>query len=338
MKDIPDGDARAKFFAARPTDDCDLRVRIGTLVLQNPVMPASGCFGPELGRLIPVAELGATVTKTVFYDRRGGNLPHRITEVPGGMVNSVGIPSRGPDGYRSLLHTQYRDLGVPVIVSVGAHRPAEYASVISLLSGAGEAYELNVSCPNLDSDGIEIGADPQAISTAVLAAREVTDRPLIVKLSPMVPFIADCADAAQSAGADAVCVSNSVPALPVDRATRMPALGNVVGGLSGPAIKPIVLRLVWQAARAVRIPVIACGGIETAADALDYMRLGATAVQVGTASFARPFAAVEIVRGLRGHCVAAGASRLSDILAADAGPRRDQPSTGAPTVAPFPAR
>jgi dihydroorotate dehydrogenase (NAD+) catalytic subunit len=310
----PAHDARAEFFAGRPASACDLTVTIGSLVLENPVMPASGCFGPELGRLIPACELGATVTKTVFRSGRGGNPPHRVTELAGGVINSIGIPSRGPSGYLRLLHGQYRGLGVPVIVSVGGHRPSDYAATITELSGAGDAYELNVSCPNIDRDGVEIGADPDAIAAAVLAAKQATDAPLIVKLPPMVASIADCATAAQQAGADSVCVANSVPALPVDPCTHSPALGNVVGGLSGPAIKPIVLRLVWLAARAVQIPVIACGGIESATDALDYMRLGATAVQVGTASFARPFATVEIVRELRRRCDSAGAYRLSDLL------------------------
>lgn len=291
-------DAREAFFAARPGGDGTLAATIGSLSLKNPVMPASGCFGPELGRLIPACELGAAVTKTVFRDPRSGNPPHRVTEVPAGMINSVGIPSQGPAGFLGTLYGQYQELGVPVIISVGAHRPAGYAATIRELAGAGDAYELNVSCPNLDRDGMEIGTDPAAIAAAVAGARRATGLPLIVKLSPMVTSIADCATAAQDAGADAVCVCNSIPVLPLDRRTRAPVLGNTIGGLSGPAIKPIVLRLVWLTARAVQIPVIACGGIETAADALEYMSLGAAAVQIGTASFARPFAAVEIARDL----------------------------------------
>ncbi|MDJ0323979.1 dihydroorotate dehydrogenase [Cryobacterium sp. PH31-AA6] len=312
----PPTDARAAFFAARPAipGTVDLTVRIGTLTLANPVMPASGCFGPALGRLIPVEELGAVVTKTVFGTPRGGNAAHRLTEIHAGMVNSVGIPSRGAAGYLTDLHPRYTELGVPVIISVGAHRPGEYAPVISDLHGAGDAYELNVSCPNLDRLGTDIGADPDAILTVVRAARRVTDKPLIVKLPVLASSIAECALAAQEAGADAVCVANSIPALPLQPYTRSPALGNIIGGLSGPSIRPIVLRLVWLAARAVEIPVIACGGIETADDALDYFSVGARAVQVGTANFGRPFAMVEIVRALQQRCADNEAVGIRDLI------------------------
>ncbi|TAM70068.1 MAG: dihydroorotate dehydrogenase [Microbacteriaceae bacterium] len=292
-------DARSAFFAEGPESAPrpDLSVRIGDLTLTNPVMPASGCFGPELGRLIPVTELGALVTKTVFAEPRGGNPAHRLTEIRAGMVNSVGIPSEGPRGYLRHLHPDYLEFGVPVVVSVGGHRTTEYARIIEEMSGAGDAYELNVSCPNLDSEGTDIGADPRAIDQAVARARAVTQRPLIVKLPAMTSSIATCARAAEAAGADAVCVSNSVPVLALGPSGQ-PELGNIVGGLSGTAIRPIVSRLVWLAARAVRIPVIACGGIESASDAMDYFSLGASAVQVGTANFARPWAMVAISREL----------------------------------------
>jgi dihydroorotate dehydrogenase (NAD+) catalytic subunit len=309
-------DARRAFFAARPEPSAlvDLSVRIGTLTLANPVMPASGCFGPALGRLIPVTELGAVVTKTVFGTPRGGNPAHRLTEIRAGMVNSVGIPSRGAAGYLTDLHPHYQALGVPTIISVGGHRPSEYASVVRDLDGRGVAYELNVSCPNLDRHGADIGSDPDAIREVVRSVRRVTDKPLIVKLPVLVSSIADCAVAAQKAGADAVCVANSIPALPLEPYTRSPALGNTIGGLSGPSIRPIVLRLVWLAARALEIPVIACGGIETVDDALDYFSVGASAVQVGTANFGRPFAMVEIVRALQDRCQADGAANISDLI------------------------
>lgn len=317
-------DARAAFFAAAADRAApglpavDLSMRIGTLTLRSPVMPASGCFGPELGALIPVAELGAAVTKTVFGSARGGNPVHRLTEVPAGMVNSVGIPSRGPAGYLAELHPRYAALGVPTIISVGGQRTTEYAPVVAALGEHGAAYELNVSCPNLDRNGTDIGSDPAAIREVVAAVRRVTDKPLIVKLPVLVASIADCARAAAEAGADAVCVANSIPAMPLDALTRRPSLGNVIGGLSGPAIKPIVLRLVWLAARAVQIPVIACGGVGSVEDALDYFSVGASAVQVGTASFARPFAAVEVHRGLRQRCGDAGVGSIRELLALEA--------------------
>jgi len=279
-------------------------------------MPASGCFGPELGVLGAVEGIGATVTKTVFLDERGGNTPDRLTETPAGMFNSVGIPSRGPAGYLRELHPKYRALGVPVITSIGAHRTAGYAEVLKQLAGASDAYELNVSCPNLDNQGVEIGADPEAIGEAVSLARAVASAPLIVKLSPMVSSIGECASAAEAAGADAVCVANSVPALPVDARTLAPALGNTVGGLTGPLIRPIVLRLVWLASQAVEIPVIACGGVESAQDALEYFSVGAAAVQVGTATFAHPRAMSAIAAELIRISAAHGAQTIAQTVSA----------------------
>ena len=309
-------DSRADFFAVR--SDCagsvDLSVRLGSLVLDVPVMPASGCFGPELGRLIPIGEVGATVTKTVFAGSRGGNPAHRLTEVAAGMVNSVGIPSRGARGYLEHLQSAYEALEVPTIISVGGHRPDEYAPIVVELGDAGAAFELNVSCPNLDRDGVDIGADPEAITRVVSAVRDVTDRPLIVKLPAMTSSIAECAIAAEAAGADALCVANSIPALPIDPLTRRPALGNVIGGLSGPSVRPIVLRLVWLASRAVGIPIIACGGVESADSALEYFSVGASAVQVGTANFARPFVMVDIVRELKTRCRLAEVSTIAQLL------------------------
>ena len=310
--------SRRQFFNARPASSIDLGVAIGALRLRNPVMPASGCFGPELGRMIPSDELGAAVTKTVFHGSRGGNPVHRLTEINTGMVNSVGIPSRGPAGYLEDLHPLYSELDTPTIISVGGHRVHEYAPIVEELSTAGAAYELNVSCPNLDRDGRDIGADPQAVLDVVRQVREVTDKPLIVKLPAMVASIAECAIAAEQGGANAVAVSNSIPSLPIDRASRRPALGNVVGGLSGPAIRPIVTRLVWLSARVIDIPVIACGGIETVDDAIDYFSVGASAIQVGTANFARPYAMVKIARELERRCVSVGATSIEGLLMAGA--------------------
>ncbi|QAY58565.1 dihydroorotate dehydrogenase [Microbacterium protaetiae] len=292
-----------------------LPVQIGSLRLENPVMPASGCFGPELARLGSLAGIGATVTKTVFLDERGGNSPNRITEGPSGMFNSVGIPSTGPRGYLETLHPRYREIGVPVITSVGAHTTAGYAHVLEMLGDAADAYELNVSCPNLDKHGVEIGADPVAIEEAVALACVATDRPLIVKLSPLVSSIGDCARAAQNGGAAAVCVSNSVPVLPVDPRSMNPALGNMIGGLSGPRIRPIILRLVWLVSQAIQIPVIGCGGIESASDALEYISVGASAVQVGTAGFSHPRALARIAADLVRLADEHGTTSLREVVA-----------------------
>lgn len=309
-------DSRAEFFRDRPdvAENIDLSWRIGSLLLANPVIPASGCFGPELGRLIPVKELGATITKTVFAERRGGNPAHRLSEIPAGMVNSVGIPSKGPAGYLETLHPHYEALGAPVIISVGGHRPLDYAPVVAQLSDAGAAYELNVSCPNLDRDGTDIGADPAAVERVVRTVREVTEKPLIVKLPAMTSSISDIAQAAEAAGADALCVANSLPVLPIDPVTHRPALGNIIGGLSGPTVRPVILRLVWLAAKTVNIPVIACGGIETVDDALEYFSVGARAVQVGTANFSKPFAMVDIVRALEQRCRSLGVATTAQLV------------------------
>ncbi|WP_343448331.1 dihydroorotate dehydrogenase [Micromonospora oryzae] len=295
----------------------DLSVRIRGLALASPVMPASGCFGPELGRLLPMRELAAAVTKTVFLQARAGNPAHRLTEIPAGVVNSVGIPSRGPRGFLTHQYPDYQALPAPTIVSIGGHAPAEYEQVAEQLGGAGAGYELNVSCPNLDTDGRDIGSDPAALFETVARVRAVTDKPVIAKLPVMVASIAECARAAQEAGADAVCVANSVPSLPLEPGSVRPALGNRVGGLTGPHIRPIVLRLVWLAAKAVDVPVIACGGIATADHALEYLSVGASAVQVGTANFSRPTAMVDVVRGLRSRCHAAGVTTLSALLRTD---------------------
>lgn len=299
--------------ATPPAITPDLSTPIGSLTLANPVMPASGCFGPELAPMMACEQLGAVVTKTVFAEARGGNPSHRLSEIPSGMINSVGIPSHGPAGYLARLHPGYRRLGAPVIISVGGHRESDYAPIVAVLSDAADAFELNVSCPNLDADGRDIGSDPAAITAVVSQARRETALPLIVKLPPMVASIAECAQAAEAAGADAVCVSNSIPVLALDDRTRRPILGNVVGGLTGPSIKPIVQRLVWQSARAVGIPVIACGGVMTADDALDYISLGASAVQVGTLTFSRPSAMVDIVHELHDRLAVHGARRLQEL-------------------------
>lgn len=276
----------------------DLGFHIGKFLLRAPIMPASGCFGPELGRLISVDELGAVVTKTVFADRRAGNPPKRISETYAGMVNSVGIPSIGLDGFLKTLAPQYHSLPAPTIISIGGFSASDFSYLAGVLSEHTEAFELNVSCPNLEQVGHEIGSDPGLIHEVVQAVRRATDRALIVKLSPMVTSIAECAIAAQTAGADALCVSNSIPCLPIDPKSWQPILGNGVGGLSGPSIKPIILRLVRQAYNAVEIPIIGCGGIVELSDVLEYIAAGASAVQLGTINFSRPAAMVDIARQL----------------------------------------
>lgn len=293
----------------------DLSVRIGGLTLANPVMPASGCFGPELAGLLPTHRLGAVVTKTVFARPRPGNPAHRVTEGAYGMLNSVGIPSRGAAAFVRDGLRAYRELGPPVVVSVGGLSEAEYWTVTEELAGAGHAaLEVNVSCPNLERGGVPIGADAGAVRRVVAGVVARADTPVLVKLAPDLAAIDASARAAADAGAAAVTVCNSFPSLAVDPGTRAPRLGNGVGGLSGPSVKPMVLRMVWQAARAVDIPVIGCGGIACADDVAEFLVAGASAVQVGTATFARPFAMAEIVDELPAVARRLGVTRLTDLI------------------------
>jgi dihydroorotate dehydrogenase (NAD+) catalytic subunit len=263
-------------------------------------MPASGCFGPELAQLVPVELLGAVVTKTIFTRPRAGNPAHRLAESSGGMLNSVGIPSPGVDEFRRRVLPAYRRLGPKVVVSLGGLSVSDYFDVTDALSDeAIDAFEVNVSCPNLGHGGLELGSSPATVEqiTRGVVARAV-GRPVIVKLTPNVASVPDLGRAAEAAGADAVTVANTLVGMVLQRDTRKPVLGNNTGGVSGFIVRPIVLRMVWQTAAAVSIPVVASGGITSVDDVLDYLAVGATAVQVGTATFARPSTMVEIVAAL----------------------------------------
>lgn len=264
-------------------------VVLGRLRLGGPVMPASGCFGPELAGLTDMSRLGAVVTKTVFSAQRSGNPEHRLSDLPGAMLNSVGIPSQGTDYFLDVTLPKYAALGPPVIVSVGGLTRDEYRRVVTELYDAPcAALELNVSCPNLEEGGPEIGSDPGRVREIVAEARATTALPLLVKLPPMVSSIEATVVAAAEGGADAVTVANSLPALALSGLSRQPALGNVDGGLTGAAIMPVTLRLVRDAVAADCLPVVGCGGIFSTKDALDYLAVGAQAVQIGTATFHDP--------------------------------------------------
>lgn len=292
-----------------------LTVRIGDLTLANPVMPASGCFGPELGGIIPLERLGALVTKTVFSGIRSGNRAHRLTESANGMLNSVGIPSLGKAGFVKHLLPGYLAPQVPLIISIGGLALEEYWAVTEeLFDVPYAALEVNVSCPNLEQGGLEVGADPRQVEMVIKGVVERTDRPVIAKLTPNVTRIEDIARAAELGGAVAVTVANTFVGMAIDLKDRRPVLGNITGGLSGPAIKPLALRLVWQAARAVEIPVIGCGGIATARDALEFLVAGATAVQVGTATFTRPDSMIRILNDLPRLLDELGAGSVQEVI------------------------
>jgi dihydroorotate dehydrogenase (NAD+) catalytic subunit len=305
--------------AASPYHDPRLAVDLGRgLHLQNPVMPASGCFGPEMGALVDLNQLGALVTKTIFYHPRAGNPSPRLAETPAGMLNSVGIPSRGIDYFLVHILPEYTRYRVPTIVSIGGLSIQEYWDLAARLDGVPgvAALEVNISCPNLEAGGLEIGANPRHVAAVVEGVVRRFDGPVIAKLTPNVTRIADIARAAEDAGATAISAVNTLVAMAIDVRSRRPRTGTPTAGISGPAIKPIALRMVWEVARTVRVPVIGMGGISNAEDALEFILAGATAVAIGTANFARPTAMHETIRGLRDFLDAEGIGHLRELVGA----------------------
>ncbi|VVE32147.1 dihydroorotate dehydrogenase [Pandoraea anhela] len=292
----------------------DLSVRIGSLTLRNPVMPASGCFAVEYAEALDLNRLGALVIKSVSPNSRAGNPTPRVAETASGMLNSIGIPSKGLDAYRRDVLPAYTRFDTPVVVSVSADTAESFGEACEMLSlPEVAAIEANISCPNLEADGMAFAMQAESTYKAVSAIRRRTSHPLWVKLTPNAGQIALIARAAEDAGADAIVMGNTVLGMAIDVRTRKPKLGNVMGGLSGPAIKPLAVRLVHQCHRAVRIPIIGCGGIETADDAIEFMLAGAAAVQIGTASFRDPAVMGHIVDGLAAYCDTYGVATLSSL-------------------------
>ena len=296
----------------------DMRVRIGSMVLDNPVMPASGTFAEGLERVMDFNRLGAFVTKTITRELRTGNPLPRVVERPGGLINAIGIPSKGVPYFIEHTMPHYAPYRVPLVVSISAPTAEGFASLAAELSDVPgvAAIEANISCPNIEEDGKAFAMRPGSTETVTRALRDATKLPLWVKLTPNTGDLPDVARAAEAAGADALVVANTILAMAIDLETFQPCLGNIMGGLSGPAIKPIVLRQVYQCARAVRTPVIGCGGIATAEDAAEYMLAGATAVQVGTATFVQPAAMVAVIEGLARFCGKRDIARVSELTGA----------------------
>ncbi|CAB3767276.1 dihydroorotate dehydrogenase [Paraburkholderia humisilvae] len=289
----------------------NLTVRVGNMVLRNPVMPASGCFAIEYQEALDLSRLGALVVKSVSPKSRAGNPTPRICDAYSGMLNSIGIPSKGMEHYRKNVLPPYLKFDTPVVVSISADTADEFAAAceqISLPEVA--AIEANISCPNLEADGIAFAMQADTTFKAVSAIRRRTHHPLWVKLTPNASHIAAIAHAAEDAGADAIVMGNTVLGMSIDVRTRKPKLGNVMGGLSGPAIKPIALRFTHQCYRAVHIPIIGCGGIQNAEDAIEFMLAGASAVQVGTASFRDPGTLQKIIDGLEDYCNDMGVANI----------------------------
>jgi dihydroorotate dehydrogenase (NAD+) catalytic subunit len=286
------------------------------LLLKNPVMTASGTFSYGLDwSFFDVNELGAVVTKSTTLRPRSGNPQPRTAETPAGMLNSIGLQNPGIDEVIDRYAPVWAGWSVPVIVSVLGATPDEYAAVAERLDGVeGVAgIELNISSPNAQRGGMEFGQDPEAAAAVTKAVVRATTLPVIVKLTPNVTDIVSIARAAVESGASALCVINTLQAMAIDARSGQPVIGATLAGLSGPAIKPVGLRMVYQVARAVDVPIIGCGGVMTAEDALEYIEAGASAVQVGTATFANPCAPLEVLRGLAAALEARGVAALSEV-------------------------
>lgn len=289
--------------ASHPGDTrVDLSVDIGDVRLQNPVLPASGTFGEAYARVFDIRRLGALVPKTITPGKRSGHPAPRLVEAAGGLINAIGIPSDGGDALAADM-ARYGRYGPPVVASLSADTVDDFAA-LTMRAAATEAaaLELNLSCPNLEEGGRAFALDPGPTEAVVRACRAVTAKPLWIKLSPNAGRPGEVAAAAQAAGADALIAANTQLALAL-KPDGAPALANRTGGLSGPPLKPVNLRLVDEIANRVDIPIIGCGGVSTLADVLDYMAVGATAVAVGTATLVRPTAMVSIIDALAAHCV-----------------------------------
>lgn len=295
----------------------DLRVDLDGLPLRSPVMPASGCFAIEYAEALDFNQLGALVIKSVSPRSRPGNPTPRVAETPSGMLNSIGIPSKGLDYFLDRVLPPYLQFRTPVVVSVSADTVDEFAQAAARLSVPGVAViEANISCPNLEADGLAFAMDPEATRAAIGAVKAQTGLPVWAKLTPNVSHVAEIACAAEAGGANALVMGNTVLGMSIDVHTRKPRLGNVMGGLSGPAIRPIAVRMVYQCHRSVSIPIIGCGGIASAEDVVEFMLAGASAVQVGAASFQDPGIMQKITRGLEQFCDATGVAAVRSLTGA----------------------
>ncbi len=296
----------------------DLSVNVGALRLSNPILAASGTlgYGVEFAHLFDLNRLGGFVVKGLSLEPMAGAPAPRLCETPSGMLNAVGLQNVGVRAFVAEKLPALRQYHTAVIANVFGYTVDEYVGVIRVLEEAEglAGYELNISCPNTAHGGIQFGSDPQMVSEVVSAARRAARRPLWVKLSPNVTDIGIIAKAAEEAGADALTVANTHQAMSIDVRTRKSRLGRATGGLSGPAIKPITLRLVYETRRAVKIPIIGLGGIEKADDVLEYLIVGASAVQIGTANFSQPSACVEILGQLEKRCRRDNCNNISSLI------------------------
>jgi len=296
----------------------DLRVRVGSLELPNPLIAASGCFGygVEYEPVVDLSTLGGVAVKGLFLKEREGHVPPRIAETPSGMLNAIGLQGIGVHRFVREKLPRLREAGARVIVNVCGTSLDEYAEVSRILSDheGVAAIELNISCPNIKEGGIQFGCSLHGTRDVTSAVRKVTSLPLIPKLTPNVTDVASFARAAEEAGADAVSLVNTFLAMAIDVETRRPKLSNILGGLSGPAIRPIAVRMVWECFQAIRIPIIGMGGIVTADDVIEFLLAGASAVQIGTANFSDPFLWDNVLAGLRDYMQRHEVTRIADLI------------------------
>jgi len=298
--------------------DIDLSVEIAGQTFRNPVLTASGTFGYGLEFLdfFPLSRLGGFCTKGLSLNPMKGNLPGRIVETPSGMLNSIGLENIGVEAFIEEKLPLLESCDCHIVANILGKSIEEFVDIIDRLNPCEgvSAYELNISCPNIKQGGVQFGHDPELTYQVVSVTREVSDKPIWVKLSPNVTDITEFARACEEANADAITLVNTFVGMAVDVYKRRPMLSNVTGGLSGPAIRPLALRLVYQAVQAVSIPVIGIGGISTARDALEFLIAGAVAIQIGTANFFDPMAPVKVVEGLENYCREQNIDSIRDII------------------------
>ncbi|MDO4218026.1 MAG: dihydroorotate dehydrogenase [Bacteroidales bacterium] len=295
-----------------------LEVKLDKLHLKNPVMTASGTFGygEEFADFIDLSRLGGIVVKGTTGDRRQGNPYPRMAETPSGMLNAVGLQNVGVDAFCERVYHRIKDIDTNIIVNVSGSSIEEYCNVAEKIDALDNipAIELNISCPNVKKGGMGFGTNPDMAAQVVSEVRKVYHKTMIVKLTPNVTNIVEIAKAVEGAGADSVSLINTLLGMAIDVEKQRPYLSTITGGLSGPAVKPVAVRMVWQVAHAVKIPVVGLGGICTAADALEFLMAGAQAIEVGTANFIDPTVTVKIVEGLEDYCNRHGISDINDII------------------------
>lgn len=294
----------------------NLEINIGNLKMKNPIMPASGTFGHEMVSILDFNKLGALVPKSITKYPRGGNHTPRVCEINTGMINSIGIQSKGVEYYINELLPEYASFDSPLIASISGDSVEEFVEMTEIIASheGVSAIELNISCPNLENDGQAFGMDAEVSYHLVKKAKEVTDKPIIPKLTPNVTNIQEIAIACEEAGADALNVANTLLAMSIDIHTGEPKIGNVMGGLSGPALKPVIVRMIYQVSQVTSIPIIGCGGVMKGEDAIEMIIAGATAVQVGTANFINPTAMLDIIEEIELYMIRYDISDINDLV------------------------